>query len=69
MSYRILIERDLCSGFGACADLDPETFKLGPDGVAVARADVTDREAAVDAARACPMGAVRVVDESGRTVV
>jgi ferredoxin len=69
MTYRILIERDLCSGFGACADLDPETFALGPDGVAVARDDVTDRAAAVEAARGCPMGAIRVVDASGRAVV
>jgi ferredoxin len=69
MSYRIVIERDLCSGFGACADLDPETFALAPDGIAVARVEVTDRRAAVAAARECPMGAIRVVDASGRVVV
>jgi ferredoxin len=66
---RIAIERDLCSGFGACADLDSESFALGADGVAVALVEVTDREAAVAAARACPMGAIRVTDDAGRKVV
>ena len=69
MSYRIVIDRDACSGFATCADLDPETFGLGDDGIAVALVDRTDREAAVAAARACPMGAIRVVDEDGGTVV
>ena len=31
-NHRIEIDRDLCSGFGACADLDPESFALGGDG-------------------------------------
>lgn len=61
-THRIEIDRDLCSGFGACADIDPETFALGADGVAVALVEVTDREAAVRAARDCPMGAIRVSD-------
>lgn len=69
MAYRIIIDRDLCSGFGACADIDPETFALGDDGVAVALADSTGRDEAVEAARACPMAAIRVVDESGVAVV
>lgn len=68
-THRISIERDLCSGLGACADLDPESFALGADGVAVAVVEATDREAAVTAARGCPMGAIRVLDDSGRTVV
>ena len=68
-TQRIAIERDLCSGFGACADLDPESFALGADGVAVALVEVTDREEAIAAARACPMGAIRVADDAGRKVV
>ena len=68
-THRLAIERDLCSGFGACADLDPESFALGADGIAVAVVEATDREAAVAAARGCPMGAIRVVDGDGGTVV
>ena len=41
MAYHIIIDRDLCSGFGACADIDPETFALGDDGIVVALAEST----------------------------
>jgi ferredoxin len=68
-THRISIERDLCSGFGACADLDPESFALGADGVALAVVETTDREAAVTAARGCPMGAIRLLDDAGQVVV
>ena len=39
MAYRIIIDRDVCSGFGACVDLDPETFAVGDDGIAVVLVD------------------------------
>ncbi len=68
-THRIAIERDLCSGFGACVDLDSESFALAADGIAVALVEATDREAAVAAARGCPMGAISVVDDAGRKVV
>ncbi len=69
MAYRIIIERDLCSGFGACADLDPTTFAIGDDGIAAVAVETTDRAEALEAARACPMAAIRVFDDSGTPVV
>jgi ferredoxin len=68
-THLIAIDGDLCSGFGACADIDSESFAIGPDGIAIALVEVTDREAAVAAAKACPMGAIRVTDDAGRKVV
>ena len=68
MANRIIIDRDLCSGFGACADIDPETFAIGDDGIVVALAETTGREEALDAARACPMAAIRVLDDAGVAV-
>lgn len=68
-THRIIIDRDLCSGFGACADLDPESFALGSDGIVVALVETTHRHAAVAAARECPMGAIRVSDDGGGTAV
>jgi ferredoxin len=65
MSYRIIIDRSVCSGFGSCIEESPELFSLGADGIAMAPADTTARDAAVAAARACPMGAIIVVDEFG----
>jgi ferredoxin len=61
--YRIEIDRSLCSGYGSCIDAAPELFELGPDGVAVARIDVTETPGALEAARACPMAAIAVLEE------
>ncbi|MGE0029331.1 MAG: ferredoxin [Thermoleophilia bacterium] len=69
ITHRIIIDRDLCSGFGACADADPETFAVGADGIAVARDTDAGPETALAAARACPMGAIRVVDGDGGSLV
>jgi len=68
-TYRILIEPELCSGFGACVDADAESFALGADGIAVALVGETDRDAALAAARACPMSAIRIADDSGKKIV
>ena len=35
--YRIEIDRTLCSGFGACAELAPEIFELDAGGTASVR--------------------------------
>lgn len=63
---RIEIDRSLCSGFGSCIEAAPELFELGPDGIAVARVDVTHATAALEAADACPMAAIAVVEERER---
>ena len=59
--YRIEIDRSLCSGFGACVDEAGDAFRL-ENGVAVAVATTNDPRV-LDAAAACPMGAVTVVEE------
>lgn len=62
-TYRIVIDGGLCSGFGTCAELAPELFDIGPDGIAASRQGTTDDPAILDVAAACPMGAISVVDE------
>ena len=59
--YRIEIDRSLCSGFGACVEEAADAFRL-ENGVAVAVATSTDPRVQ-DAAAACPMGAIVVVEE------
>jgi ferredoxin len=60
--FRIEIDQALCSGFGSCVDAVPEAIRLdGP--VASVHAE-TDSPAALDAANACPMGAIAVYDAS-----
>jgi ferredoxin len=60
--YRIEIDRTLCSGFGACADLAPEIFELDEGGSASVRIGETNDARAVDAAAACPMAAISVIE-------
>jgi ferredoxin len=68
MTYRILIDHGACSGFGSCIESAPGIFQLGPDGIAEAPAETSDRAAAVAAARSCPMGAITILDEHGSAV-
>jgi ferredoxin len=60
---RITIDRSLCSGFGACAELAPELFEVDGGGLAALRTGTSDDPAAYDAAAACPMGAISVIEE------
>ena len=66
MSYRIIIDRAACSGFGACVAAAPDIFVMGGDGIATAPAETGDRDTALRAARECPMGAITVLDENGK---
>ena len=66
-SYRIEIDRSLCSGFGTCADLAPHLIQLDRSGNAELRVGETDDEVALEAAASCPMGAIAVYEtETGR---
>jgi ferredoxin len=59
-TYRVSIDPSLCSGFGACVDLAPALFRLEAGGVASTVEAETSDPAAVEAAAACPMGAIFV---------
>ena len=60
--YKVVIDRSLCSGFGSCVELAPEVFELDPGGTASARLGMSDDPAVLDAAAACPMAAITVVE-------
>jgi ferredoxin len=59
-TYKIVIDRSLCSGFGTCADLAPDVFQVAGDGIAEARVGTSDDESVLEAAAQCPMGAIAV---------
>ena len=60
--YKVVIDGSLCSGFGDCADEAPDVFELDAHGKANLRVYETENPAVLDAAAACPMGAIRVVE-------
>ena len=61
--YRIQIDRSLCSGFGICAELAPDVIEVGKDGIATSGAGATADPSVLEAAAACPMAAISVVEE------
>lgn len=61
-TYRIEIDRSLCSGFGSCVDASPRHFSLDGSGVATVLVAETDDDAVLDAAGSCPMGAIAVFE-------
>jgi ferredoxin len=62
--YKIAIDGSLCSGFGDCADLVPRVFELDAHGKAHLKVPASDDPALLDAAAACPMGAITVIEEA-----
>jgi ferredoxin len=60
--FKIVIDRSLCSGFGACAELAPEVFEVDGGGLVSARVGTSEDPAVLDAADACPMAAISVVE-------
>ena len=61
--YRITIDRSMCSGFGACAELAPEIFEVDDGGLVSLRLGTSEDPSVLDAADACPMAAISVVEE------
>lgn len=61
---RVVIDRDLCVGFGDCVDAAPGAFNLDADSIAVFtdEADRTDREILLAACRSCPVDALTAYD-------
>ena len=64
MSYRIKIDRSACTGYAECVGIAPDVFQLGDDNVSmVLDPEGTDEEAILDAARACRVDAITLIDE------
>ena len=61
-TYRIAVDTSLCSGFGSCVDLAPRLFRLDSGGVASTLVTETEDPGALEAAAACPMAAIEVIE-------
>ena len=60
--YLIEIDRSACTGYGVCELEAPALFQVDEEGIAVALDAQTGDAAVLAAAKACPMGAIRVID-------
>ena len=67
MALRVSVDRDACIGAGLCFRRAPEVFDQDDDGLVVlldAAPAPELHEAARDAARACPSGAITVNEDA-----
>ena len=66
----VTIDRDACIGASACIPVADKTFTLDDEGKAVvlATADENSEDDIVDAARSCPVQAIKVT-KNGEAVV
>lgn len=71
MTYRIAVDQDVCISSGKCVADAPGHFRFDDDDLAELVPDATPPPdaAQLDLARACPSGALRVVDaDSGAEI-
>jgi len=63
----ITIDRLVCVGFEDCVVRAPDVFRLDGGGIACFLDDATlpDRDRLIEACRACPVDALRVIDPGG----
>jgi ferredoxin len=60
---RVEVDREVCMSAGVCEMEAPEVFELDADGV-LQVGELTDLAAVETAVRACPTGALTLVDRS-----
>jgi ferredoxin len=66
MKLKVHIDKHECLAYGDCAELAPEAFEVRETAELVGRAPLRKL---VDAARACPAGAITLIDaETGEPV-
>ncbi len=68
--YKITIDRNLCIGAGSCVAIAPQAFALDNEAKAIVLPTATteDDNMILEAAKACPVAAIIVHDESGKQI-
>lgn len=64
MSFKVVVDMDLCQNHGQCAFAAPEVFQINDEGVLVVlneEPDESQRAACEDAADVCPVQAITIV--------
>lgn len=64
MTYRAVVDRDVCISSGRCVADEPEAFRFDAEEIARVAPDASNvpDERLLDVARACPSGAIRLFD-------
>ncbi len=66
----ICIDRAICVGFEDCITAAPGAFRLDAEGIATfAEPEGIERDRLLAACAACPVDALRVLDDAGRQIL
>jgi ferredoxin len=66
MTWRIVVDRDLCQGHGVCENEAADVFRVSKAGVLTVLAETppdTERKAVEAAVRYCPTHALTIVED------
>ncbi len=66
MSWRIVVDRDLCQGHGVCESEAPDVFEVSKDAVLTVLDDApghAHRKAVEAAVKYCPTHALKIVED------
>lgn len=65
MSWRVVVDRDLCQGHGVCESEVPGVFEVSKDAVLTILDETPDDRRAVEAAvKYCPTHALTIVEDT-----
>ena len=59
---KLIVDKDICIGCGACQAIAPDVFEIDEDGLAVSVVDTVNEEVmedAIDAKEGCPVNAIK----------
>ena len=68
--YTVEVDQAVCIGAAPCSAMAPNTFGIDANGKAVIldTADKDDLDTLMNAARSCPVAAIRIKNAAGETV-
>jgi ferredoxin len=64
-NLKVVINKPACCGYGVCAEICPEVFKLDENGIVYVDNEIVPKgleESAREGADACPQSALAIVD-------
>jgi sterol 14alpha-demethylase len=65
VTWRIVVDRDLCQGHGVCESEAPGVFEVSKDGVlTIVHESPDDRRSVEAAVKYCPTHALSIVEET-----
>lgn len=66
----VVVDRDLCIGAASCVAVAPKTFVLDNEAKAIflSTGEEDTPEAILDSAKACPVAAIIITDETGKQI-